>query len=164
MERLFESLAENVSEACFEDIMGIVEKIINEGGNLEKTVIRVRKKGKIDTDKSSELRVKANKVPGTNDTHFNSSGKLITDGDPTKNEGKKSERNITSDNGHRFNDEPQIYKSIDKNLRKNNPGTKSYQNTPSSTQFKKVNKYIKGDAVRVDWTPKNKKNYLKATN
>ena len=35
MERLFESLAENVSEACYDEIMGIVEEIIGEASKVQ---------------------------------------------------------------------------------------------------------------------------------
>lgn len=147
-------------EECFNDIMELVEGMLAEGTNLEKVVIRARKVGKVDSDKSGELRARANSIPGTNDVHFSPSGETVATGNPYKEDAKKmSPRNYKSTHGRREADEDQIYKSIDKNLRKNNPGTGPYDNLPSSSQFRKVNKYIKQDNPDVNWKPKNKGNY-----
>lgn len=65
----------NVSEECFNDIMGIVEDLLSEGYNLQQMVDRAYDKGKVSPRKHGELRDKALRVPSSNDFHVNDKGK-----------------------------------------------------------------------------------------
>ena len=76
---IFESLENlNVSEECFNDIMGIVEELLSEGSNLVKAVDRAYDKGRINLSKNIELREKAYKIPSSDDYHYNDNGELDT--------------------------------------------------------------------------------------
>ena len=165
---IFESLENlNVSEECFDEIMGIVEDILSEGNHLRHVVKRAEKAGKLSSDKAKELEEKAMRVKGTNDIYKvnrddgSTVSKLSSNHKPGDLEVHKNQVGKKSVPDSVVGDEDQIYKAIDKNLRKKNPRTGSYDNMPSTSQFKQVNKYIRKDnpSPRIGWTPKNKKNY-----
>ena len=72
---IFESLENlNVSEECFDDIMGIVEELLSEGDNLKDVVKRAWKDKKLDVNKSIELEHRASRIPSSNDIHVNDEG------------------------------------------------------------------------------------------
>lgn len=109
MEELFKSLSESVSEECYNDIMGIVEELLNEGDNLEKLVVRNINKIK-DKTKLKDLKAKASEVPdskeyevnkrteGTLYKHVKELNKSSTSDDPQVQVGNDNIRELTSNN------------------------------------------------------------------
>ena len=99
---IFESLENlNVSEACFDDIIGMVEGFIEEGHNLKMLVNRAYKDGKIDANKSVNLGNKAYRIPSSNDIHVDDEGNFNYDNITGKSSTKEGGGNIETDFRHK---------------------------------------------------------------
>lgn len=72
---IFEDLENlNVSEECFDDVIGTIKGLLNEGDNLKGAVRRAYRNKKIGVNKSVELENKADRIPSSNDIHVNDEG------------------------------------------------------------------------------------------
>lgn len=138
---IFESLENlNVSEECFDEIMGLVEELLNED-NIEKYI--VKRGGK------SAKRIENGKtiytVDATNPDRDQPKSKeldhiehdIAHDIKPSK----KAYNNALKDQKRK--ERASIYKSIDRNLQKNSPSTPAYNLRPSDEQHKQVEAYMK---------------------
>lgn len=87
---IFESLENlNVSEECFEDILGIVEELLSEGDHLDDMVFKLEQEGKI-PQKSCKFHKKAAQVKGTNDFYYKDGEGYVKSGVPSKNFSKST--------------------------------------------------------------------------
>lgn len=138
---IFESLENlNISEECFDEIMGLVEEILSENYTNDYAKDVVKRGGKAAKSKAGTYSVEA-----TNPDRDRPLSPTRQHIEADKAQGsfvpislyKKAKQE------EKAKEKASIYKSIDKNLQKNNPGVPAYNLRPSDEQHKQVENYLK---------------------